>query len=97
LDGSACHPDFHSKAFRVFREKNNLPPLTFHQLRHTNASLLIAQDVDIATVGKRLGHSTPATTMKIYAHALRRPDREASEKLENMFNKKKKTPFGKQA
>lgn len=96
-DGSPVFPDTPSKWFKEFREKHNLPPLTFHQLRHTNASLLIGQGVDVTTVGKRLGHSTPATTMKIYAHALRRPDREASEKLENMFNRNKKTPSGKQA
>ena len=92
-DGSPIFPDTPSKWFQKFRKKNNLPPLTFHQLRHTNASLLIAQGVDTTTVGKRLGHSTPATTMKIYAHALQRPDKEAAEKLENLFiskNTKKK-------
>ena len=88
-DGSPIFPDTPSKLFQKFREKHNLPPLTFHQLRHTNASLLIAQGIDITTVGKRLGHSTPATTMKIYAHALQRPDREAAQKLENIIMNRK--------
>lgn len=90
-DGSPIFPKTPYKWFKEFREKHNLPPLTFHQLRHTNASLLIAQDVDIVTVGKRLGHATPATTMRIYAHALRRPDREAVEKLENRLSKSRKS------
>lgn len=89
-DGSPIFPDTPSKWFQKFREKNNLPPLTFHQLRHTNASLLIAQGIDAPTVGKRLGHSTPATTMKIYVHALQRPDKEAAEKLQNLFTNSKK-------
>lgn len=96
-DGSPIFPKTPYIWFKKFREKYNLPPLTFHQLRHTNASLLIAQDVDIVTVGKRLGHATPTTTMKIYAHALQRPDREAVEKLANRFGKNKNGQSGKQA
>ena len=65
--------------------------------RHTNASLLIAQDVDIVTVGRRLGHASPTITMKIYSHALRRPDQEAAEKLENRLIKKKNIQTEKQA
>jgi integrase len=87
-DGCAVHPDSPSKMFKAFREKYNLPPLTFHQLRHSNASLLIAQGVDVATLSRRLGHSNPGTTTKIYSHALKRPDRDASDKLEALFVKK---------
>lgn len=87
-DGCAVHPDFPSKAFKKFREKYNLPRLTFHQIRHLNASLLISQGVDVATLSKRLGHSNPGTTTKIYSHALRKPDQEASDKLEALFTKK---------
>src|SRR5450756_1917435 len=47
-----------------------------------DASLMISQGIDVATVGKRLGHTTPATTMKIYAHALQRPDQGAADKLD---------------
>jgi integrase len=96
-DGCAVHPDFPSKAFRAFREKYSLPPLTFHQLRHSNASLLISQGVDVATLSKRLGHSNPNTTIKIYSHALRRPDQDASDKLEALFVKKKDENISEQA
>ena len=87
-DGCAVHPDYPSKVFKAFREKNNLPPLTFHQLRHSNASLLIGNGIDVATLSRRLGHSNPNTTTKIYSHALRRPDQESSDKLQAMFSKK---------
>lgn len=86
-NGKPIFPSTISQWFTKFQERHELPPLTFHGLRHTNASLLIAQDVNTATVGKRLGHSTTATTMKIYAHALKRPDKEAAEKLDSLFNK----------
>ncbi|MDF2651670.1 MAG: integrase family protein [Paenibacillus sp.] len=48
-DGSPMHPHRPYKMFTEFLEKNNLPPISFHALRHTNASLLIAQGVDAAT------------------------------------------------
>ncbi len=55
--------------------------------RHTNASILIGQGVDVQTVSKRLGHARTSTTTDIYSHALRRPDKEAAEKLDKLFNK----------
>ena len=83
---------FHSTIshwFRKFREGNELPKLSFHQLRHTNASLLIGLGTNIQTVSKRLGHSRTSTTTDIYAHALQRPDREAADNLEGLFDKSK--------
>ena len=43
-------------------------PIRFHNLRHTYASLLIAQGVNVAFVSRQLGHATPATPLHIYAH-----------------------------
>jgi integrase len=47
-----------------------LPTVRFHDLRHTAATLMLADNVPIVTVSKILGHSSPAVTAKIYAHAL---------------------------
>lgn len=65
-----------------------LPEVNFHGLRHTSATLLINQGVDISTVSKRLGHAKTSTTMDIYSHSLQKADFEASDKLDNLFNKK---------
>lgn len=70
------------------KEKYLLDTVNFHGLRHTSASLLIGEGMDVAAVSKRLGHAEPSTTLKIYTHALQRADREAANKLENLFNKK---------
>jgi integrase len=54
-----------------------LPAPTFHALRHSHASALIAAGWDIAEVSGRLGHSSIATTQRIYVHqfdAARRSD-----------------------
>jgi len=44
--------------------------LTFHQLRHGAASLLLNQNVPIPVVSKYLGHASPNITMRVYAHVL---------------------------
>lgn len=58
-----------------------LPRLTFHDLRHTAASLALAQGVPIPQVSKLLGHASPAVTMSIYAHALPDTDREVADAM----------------
>jgi len=44
------------------------PHLRFHDLRHTYASLLIAQGLNVVFVSRQLGHATPAITLAVYAH-----------------------------
>jgi integrase len=45
------------------------PAPTFHDLRHSHASALIAQGWDIESVSARLGHADITTTQRIYVHA----------------------------
>ena len=40
----------------------------FHDLRHTFASLLIAQRADVVFVSRQMGHANPAITLSVYAH-----------------------------
>lgn len=68
-----------SKWFKRFIEKNNLKHMRFHDLRHTHATLLIANGIDMKTVSSRLGHSNISTTMNIYTHVLSENDKKASE------------------
>lgn len=44
--------------------------ITIHSLRHSHGSLLLSKGVDIATVSKRLGHSSITTTIENYIHVL---------------------------
>lgn len=47
-----------------------VPRITFHNLRHTHASLLITAGVSIQSVAARLGHADTTTTQKTYIHLL---------------------------
>lgn len=51
-------------------EKSNIPVISIHGLRHTHASLLLFAGVSIASVAKRLGHSSMTTTQKTYLHII---------------------------
>lgn len=72
------HNDTITKWFNKFLKKYNLKHMRFHDLRHTHATLLIANGIDMKTVSSRLGHSTISTTMNIYTHPLSDNDKKAS-------------------
>jgi integrase len=54
------------------------PPVTFHALRHSHASQLIAAGVDVVTVSKRLGHASAQITLQVYAHLWNKGDDQAT-------------------
>ena len=68
-DGSPYPPDKLSRDWGLAVKSLSLPQVTFHALRHSHASALIAAGVDIVTVSRRLGHGSPAITLTVYAHA----------------------------
>lgn len=64
--------------WRKFRKDNGFDGLKFHELRHTQATLLLAQGVDVKTVQARLGHSNASLTLNWYAHAVPENDEKAA-------------------
>ena len=61
-----------NKVFKVaLREAGITRRLTLHDIRHTNASLMIAKGVDAAVITERLGHSSINVTYGIYAHVIK--------------------------
>ncbi len=68
-------------------EDQQLPAIPFHGLRHTSATLLIANKQDVRTVSSRLGHAQASTTMNIYAHSFQELDRKAVDTLETVLQK----------
>ena len=70
--GQPFSPNALSLAFTRFVRSHDLPKLTLHGLRHTFATVASAQGAPLFDIGKAqvLGHSTPATTGKIYTHLL---------------------------
>ena len=84
-DGKPMHPSSISKWFVRYVSTIGLPVINFHGLRHTNASLLVAQNVDIAVMSARLGHAQISTTLDFYVHPLLSHNRKAGYALENLL------------
>jgi integrase len=78
VNGEPLAPNLVSMLWGSFARGIGIPEVTFHGLRHTHASQLIDQGVDIATISKRLGHATPAITLGVYAHRFQRDDGKAA-------------------
>ena len=80
--GEPMVPSTFTFRFKKILREGNLPDnLNVHSLRHTNASMLIAQGVDVRTVAGLLGHAQPSTTLDIYSHAFDKNKKLAQEKL----------------
>jgi integrase len=67
-DGTRLHPEWLSDAFAWRIRTAGLPPIRFHDLRHTHASLGLAAGVPIKVMSERLGHSTSSFTADAYQH-----------------------------
>lgn len=66
--GTLISPHNLTSAFPKLLEKNNLRKIRFHDLRHSCASLLLANGVPMKQIQEWLGHSDFSTTANVYAH-----------------------------
>lgn len=82
-DGRMYNPKRFSAKFHELLEKNNLPIIRFHDLRHSHASLLVKLGVQPKEISQRLGHSNIGITMDLYSHLYEETDREVA----NIFDK----------
>lgn len=89
-NGKPMHPNAPYQELQKLLQRNGLPKVSLHSLRHTNATLLIRQGTDVRTVSGRLGHSQTSTTLNIYAEFLQSADKSASESLANTLLRREK-------
>lgn len=66
-----AEPSFNTVFKVALREAGITRRLTLHDIRHTNASLMIAKGVDAAVITERLGHSSINVTYGVYAHVIK--------------------------
>lgn len=69
-DGTPVRPAWISQTFERIVTRSGLPHSPFHGLRHVHASIMLSNNVSLAIVSKRLGHSTIAITSDLYSHLL---------------------------
>ena len=85
LDGGWTMPNDVTADWRAAVKACHLPKITFHGLRHSHASALIRQGVDIVTVSHRLGHQNPALTLSTYSHLFSDDDSVVVEKFDALL------------
>lgn len=78
-----------NKRFAKMLEKAGLPKMRFHDLRHSCASLLLAQGVPLKVVQELLGHSSITITGDVYAHVMPAAKREAANIMDSIVSKRK--------
>ena len=66
--GVLLKPDFLSRHLQIILKKNNLKHIRYHDLRHSCASLLLANGVSLKEIQDWSGHSDFSTTANIYSH-----------------------------
>ena len=64
------HPQLFSRAFEKEVRKSGLSRIRIHDLRHTDATIVLRAGVPVKVISERLGHEDPAFTMKQYAHVI---------------------------
>lgn len=80
-EGELLNPNTITGYIRDFGKRYNLPGMHPHALRHTMATLSIANGADVVSVSKKLGHCNPSVTLNIYSHANEEAQRRATEIL----------------
>ena len=87
-DGNLITPDRVTDRFRAKIKSSELPPLRFHDLRHTCATLLLQEGCSLREIQSYLGHATYITTTR-YAHVDGRSKQHALDTLDQILLQKK--------
>ena len=93
-DGKQMYPSTPTNAFKDILSRYNeshaekLPVRRLHDLRHTNATILLTSGIDPRTVAGRLGHAQTSTTLNLYADFMKKPDEAAADLLADTIKSK---------
>jgi integrase len=80
--GRPLHATWITHRFQKLLERSGLPRARFHDLRHTCASLLLAQGVSARMIMEILGHSQISLTMNLYSHIMPSMQEDAAQKMD---------------
>lgn len=87
IHGKHIHPSTCNKILQKVVSKYNLPNITFHELRHTCATILNSQGVDPKTISEILGHANPIISMNLYTHSLEQCKKNSANIFAELQNK----------
>jgi len=85
-NGEPIHPHTFSQAFERLIQKAGLPQIRLHDIRHTHATLALTAGVPVKVISERLGHESPAFTLKQYAHVIPGMQAEAAAQVASLVD-----------
>lgn len=83
--GRPLHPGRLTRRFQALAREHGLPPIGMHGLRHTAATLMLNNGVQVHLVANRLGHTDAATTLSVYVHVMPNDDRLAARAISSVL------------
>jgi integrase len=86
-NGEPIHPHTFSQSFERLVRDAGIRAIRLHDLRHTHATLALKAGVPVKVISERLGHESPAFTLKQYAHVLPGMQAEAARAVAAMVDK----------
>jgi len=84
--GEPLHPNTVTYRFGQLMVKASVPRLRIHDLRHTSATLMLANNVHPKIVQERLGHANVSMTLDRYSHVTMDMQRDAADQLDKLLN-----------
>ncbi|HDX9578624.1 TPA: site-specific integrase [Bacillus pseudomycoides] len=89
LNGNPCNFKSLTQLWKKLIKKSGVPDIRFHDLRHTNATLMLKQGIHPKIVSKRLGHKRIGITLDTYSHVVPGLQEKAVEDFaNNLFQKR---------
>lgn len=87
INGNPLNPDnLVKRYFYPIISKAGLPRITFHGLRHTHATIMLARGENVKVVSERLGHTNVAFTIKTYGHVMPNMQAEAAKRFDDVLS-----------
>jgi len=83
--GGDIHPDTPTKILDKIIKKYHLKRITFHGLRHTIVSLMIAKGIQTQIISRKVGHSSVQVTDRIYSHFFDDEFKNVSNVMDDVF------------
>jgi integrase len=84
-DGRRVHPQVLTRRFKALCRVAGVPTIRLHDLRHTVASVALANGEDVAVLSRRLGHADVAVTLRLYRHVMPGEDQAAADRLASLW------------
>lgn len=86
-NGEPLHPQSFSQAFERLVKRAGLRRIRLHDLRHTHATIAVKAGVPVKVISERLGHESPAFTLKQYAHVMPGMQAEAAAQIAELVER----------